>query len=120
MIPHRPLGRLLCAASVAFVSIAACAGGAPAVGAPAVGAAQSWTSIPDADDVARRDPAEKAPADAGADAAPRCPYGSLEDPHRGFVRCLLPDERDAGWTPPPPPDTPPEVIETLTALPVFR
>src|SRR6185437_2029833 len=45
--------------------------------------------------------AATAGVDAGAGAAPRCPYGALEDPHRGFVRCLLPDERDAGWTPPP-------------------
>ena len=43
------------------------------------------------------------PPTPAPDAAPRCPYGSLEDPHRGFVRCLLPDERDAGWLPPPPP-----------------
>ena len=31
---------------------------------------------------------------------PKCPYGELTDPHRGFVRCLTPDERDAGWLPP--------------------
>lgn len=104
MITHRPLGRLLCAASVALVSVAACAGASPAGRAEA---AQAWTSIPDADEAARRNPAEQAPADAGADAAPRCPYGTLEDPHRGFVRCLLPDERDAGWMPPPPPDDAP-------------
>jgi hypothetical protein len=45
---------------------------------------------------------DQGPADAGPDSAPRCPFGALEDPHRGFVRCLLPDERDAGWLPPPP------------------
>ncbi len=47
------------------------------------------------------------PTDAGA--LPRCPYGELDDPHRGFIRCLLPDERDAGWLPPPsqPPAPPP-------------
>ncbi len=33
---------------------------------------------------------------------PKCPHGSLEDPHRGFVRCLRSDEADAGWLPPAP------------------
>ncbi len=105
MSTKRTLGRLLCAASVGFAPIAACAGAAPA----SVGAAQAWTPDPDADPAARRDP-EPAPPDAGdpADGGPRCPYGSLEDPHRGFVRCLLPEERDAGWLPPPPQgDAPP-------------
>jgi hypothetical protein len=31
-----------------------------------------------------------------------CPYGRLEDPHRGFIRCLNRDEVDAGWLPPSP------------------
>lgn len=35
----------------------------------------------------------------GEPGAPTCPYGSLEDPHRGFVRCLLPEERGVGWVP---------------------
>jgi hypothetical protein len=39
-------------------------------------------------------------ADAGADGAPKCPHGALEDPHHGFVRCLTPDEADAGYRPP--------------------
>ncbi|WP_437875186.1 hypothetical protein [Sorangium sp. So ce513] len=44
--------------------------------------------------------------DAGS---PRCPHGALEDPHRGFVRCLEPGEADAGWLPPPPqPEPPPD------------
>jgi hypothetical protein len=30
-----------------------------------------------------------------------CAHGRLEDPHRGFVRCLEPHEVDAGWLPPP-------------------
>ncbi|WP_437671343.1 hypothetical protein [Sorangium sp. So ce131] len=39
----------------------------------------------------------------------RCPHGSLEDPHRGFVRCLEPGEADAGWLPPSPqPEPPPD------------
>ena len=29
-----------------------------------------------------------------------CAYGKLEDPHRGFVRCLAQNEADAGWLPP--------------------
>ncbi len=45
-------------------------------------------------------------ADAGPDAAP-CPHGALEDPHRGFVRCLREDEKDAGWLPPAPQPEPP-------------
>jgi hypothetical protein len=99
MTPKRTLAGLLCASSVVLASIAACAGAAP----PA-GAAQGWTPDPDADEMAGRD---RAPADAG-DGGPRCPYGALEDPHRGFVRCLLPEERDAGWLPPPPEgDAPP-------------
>lgn len=98
MTTKRTLGRLLFAASVGFVPVAACAGAAPASG-PAV---QAWTPDPDADPTSRRDAPTQAPDDAGPGAAPRCPYGSLEDPHRGFVRCLLPDERDAGWLPPPP------------------
>lgn len=48
---------------------------------------------------------EKSP-DAGADASP-CPHGALEDPHRGFVRCLQADEKDAGWLPPAPQPEPP-------------
>jgi hypothetical protein len=48
-------------------------------------------------------------ADAGDDdAATRCPNGALEDPHRGFVRCLAPGEADAGWLPPPPQPAPAE------------
>ena len=36
------------------------------------------------------------------DGGTRCPNGALEDPHRGFVRCLGPGEAAAGWLPPPP------------------
>ena len=108
MTPKRSAGRLLTAASMGLALVAACAGAAPA------GTAQAaWTPDPDADPAARRAP-DKVPADAGPsespapDGAPRCPYGALEDPHRGFVRCLLPEERDAGWLPPPPQgDAPP-------------
>jgi hypothetical protein len=53
-----------------------------------------------------------ADVDAGlSDGGPRCPYGSLEDPHRGFVRCLAPEERDAGWLPPKPQGDPTPVSD---------
>jgi hypothetical protein len=99
MTPKRTLAGFLFASSVVLASIAACAGAA----APA-GAAQGWTPDPNADETAGGDKTPGEPVDAG----PRCPYGALEDPHRGFVRCLLPEERDAGWLPPPPEgDAPP-------------
>jgi len=98
------------------VSVAACAGAAPPGSAEASQAA--WTTDPGADPPRDAGPAtaelpvqpgsqpgrrdDALAGDAGADGRPRCPYGALEDPHRGFVRCLLPDERDAGWLPPPP------------------
>jgi hypothetical protein len=108
MTAKRSAGRLLTAASLGLALVAACAGAAPPADAQA-----AWTPDPDADPSARRAPADAGPSEAPAtptdDAgAPRCPYGALEDPHRGFVRCLLPDERDAGWRPPPPQgDAPP-------------
>lgn len=41
-----------------------------------------------------------------------CPNGALEDPHRGFVRCLLPEEKGAPWLPPAPqPEPPAPVVE---------
>lgn len=100
MRPPTALGRLLAAAAVGLGSVAACAGAAPPP-AEAAGARAS-ASTTDADPLAKRAPIAD---DAGApadDGGPRCPYGELTDPHRGFVRCLLPDERDAGWLPPPP------------------
>lgn len=113
MTAKRTRGRLLTAASLGLAFIAACAGAAPPGNAQA-----AWTADPEADPAARRAPdkapSSPAPADAGPseaagpDGGPRCPYGALEDPHRGFVRCLLPEERDAGWLPPPPQgDAPP-------------
>jgi hypothetical protein len=104
MTTKRTLVRHLWAASAGLASIAACAGAAPAGGALPGDAAKAWSPDPDTEKLAARDRA----ADADAGAAPRCPYGALEDPHRGFVRCLLPEERDAGWLPPPPQgDAPP-------------
>jgi hypothetical protein len=55
-------------------------------------------------------------ADAGPDAS-RCPHGALEDPHRGFVRCLQPDEKDAGWLPPAPQPEPPVADAGTDAAP---
>src|SRR5262245_56843537 len=72
--------------ALGIASIAACAATAPALGT-------------EPEQVARRLDAGLPPV-AESDAAPRCPYGALEDPHRGFVRWLTPDERDAGWLPP--------------------
>ncbi|APR81566.1 Hypothetical protein A7982_06915 [Minicystis rosea] len=97
----RALGRLLAATSIGLGTMASCAGAAPAGDASAQAA---WTPDAEGDPAAKRNGKDKQPDDAGApsaDGGPRCPYGELTDPHRGFVRCLLPDERDAGWLPPP-------------------
>ncbi len=94
----RTWSRLFLAASAGLSFIAACAGAAPVSAGGGAEAARAWTAEPNPDEIV---PAAT-PPDAGADAAPRCPYGELSDPHRGFVRCLLPDERDAGWLPPSP------------------
>ena len=82
------------ALGVAFV--AACAGSAPAASEPE---GASPTSNAEALAKQTADASARESVDAGA---PKCPYGALEDPHRGFVRCLLPEERDAGWLPPAP------------------
>jgi hypothetical protein len=54
--------------------------------------------------------------DAGTD-GPNCPHGALEDPHRGFVRCLREDEKDAGWLPPAPQPEPPAADAGSDAAP---
>jgi hypothetical protein len=73
---------------------AACAGSAPAASeAPSSSAAAgAWQG-----GKATGAPQGSALAEGSQ---PKCPYGELTDPHRGFVRCLTPDERDAGWLPP--------------------
>src|SRR5690348_16706556 len=103
---HRTLGRILAAASVGLVSVAACAGASNANG---IEAAKAWTP----------DPADSAIALAADAGGPRCPYGELTDPQKGFVRCLLPEERDAGWQPPPGdgPSEPPTKAEPPKAEP---
>ena len=96
--------KLAAGTGLGFAAIAACAGAPP----------QNVGSTP-GDDLVHRDAEEearRASRDAGggsvdldagapADAGPKCPFGALEDPHRGFVRCLSENERDAGWLPPP-------------------
>jgi hypothetical protein len=77
--------RVSAGVALGLAVVAACAGTAPALDAQG-------------EETARR----AAAAASDVDAAPRCPYGALEDPQRGFVRCLTPDERDAGWPAPGP------------------
>jgi hypothetical protein len=100
----RPLLRTLIAVPGAVALVAACAGAAPAE--PRAAGSLS----PEERDAVEAAKKGARVEDAGppADAAPRCPYGELTDPHRGFIRCLLPDERDAGWLPPPGPSEPPK------------
>jgi hypothetical protein len=148
---HRRIGKLVLGVALGIGEVAACAGAAsssvgPAAPAPAPEPASTLpvpeplTEGPEAAEAVKRADAAKPKGDAGADngkpsAPPRCPYGSLEDPHRGFVRCLGPDERDAGWLPPPPqrepsadnkppPDKPPAdkpaPDKTAAALPVVE
>ncbi|MEP7127134.1 MAG: hypothetical protein ABJE95_39740 [Byssovorax sp.] len=117
---HR--GRLFTAAALGLAALASCAGAAPASETPPqvdplTGPAPASDDAIEASKRVDRDkheaPDAGPPADAGpGKAEPRCPYGELSDPHRGFVRCLAPDERDAGWLPPqpqapPPSDAPP-------------
>jgi hypothetical protein len=111
-------GKLLTASALGLAALASCAGAAPASGPSPVVEPITGPATDDAVEAARRVDRDKReapdagpPADAGADAAaPRCPYGELSDPHRGFVRCLAPDERDAGWLPPQP-QAPPKVAD---------
>ena len=120
-------GKLLTAAALGLAALASCAGAAPASGpAPQVDPLTGPTdTVPSSDAVeaAKRDkhdaPNTRAdagpPSDAGPGTAPRCPYGELSDPHRGFVRCLAPDERDAGWLPPAPQPSPPQAADVADA-----
>jgi hypothetical protein len=115
-------GRLFTAAALGLAALASCAGAAPASG-PAPQVEPLTGPSDDAVEAAKhldRDKHDKsadagAPSDAGPGTAPRCPYGELVDPHRGFVRCLDPDERDAGWLPPPPQPAPPSTAEVPDA-----
>jgi hypothetical protein len=110
-------GKLSTALALGLAALASCAGAAPASSSAPQPQVEPITGAPDAVEAAKRvdhdhdhDHDKHADADAGPPAdggpAPRCPYGELVDPHRGFVRCLLPDERDAGWLPPAPQPVP--------------
>lgn len=98
MILRRAAWQFLSAAVLGLVSAISCVAALPE------GGAEGRTSR-------KNPPGKQAPpaADASADAAlPRCLHGALEDPHRGFVRCLEPGEVDAAWLPPhPQPELPP-------------
>jgi hypothetical protein len=108
-------GRLFTAAALGLAALASCAGAAPASGTPPQVEPITGPATDDAIEAAKRVDHDKheapdagPPADAGpGKGEPRCPYGELSDPHRGFVRCLAPDERDAGWLPPQPQAPPP-------------
>lgn len=102
------LGRALAAACAGLSFAAACGAAAPA--ARSEPQREDAAPVPigvhqeKAEQEAKRGeikPAPSSSADAGKAPPPRCPYGELTDPHRGFVRCLLPEERDARWLPPP-------------------
>src|SRR5262245_20580922 len=118
MRTQRTIGRLPAAAALGLGSLAACAGAA----SPPPGANDGWVSAtPSPGDLGATPEAkrveperEKDKGDTGDGGAPRCPYGELSDPHRGFIRCLTPDERDARWLPPEP-QKPPEPKEPKDA-----
>lgn len=110
-------GKILKALALGLAALASCAGAAPRSDtSPQV---EPLTGVTDAVEAAKnleRDKRDRGadagpPADGGPDAAPRCPYGELNDPHRGFVRCLTPDERGADWLPPAPQPAPPPVAD---------
>lgn len=87
------LGQWAISVALSMGAVGAC------VGAVAEGGAPPRQEPPDQGWITAATP------DAGG--APRCPHGALEDPHRGFVRCLEPGEADAGWLPPSPQPEPP-------------
>lgn len=142
MSTQRTFSRLCAATTLGLVSLAACAGAAqPANSTPELtGEARTPGDLAPSPE-AKRVETEKGDAGApsspnapsspsapnapnaptsGSGGSPRCPYGELNDPHRGFVRCLSPDERDAGWLPPPPQDPvapPPDPVKPAPAAP---
>lgn len=61
-----------------------------------------------------QDPGDGGAPDGSDNKYPACPHGALEDPHRGFIRCLGPGEKspfapaaDGGAPDAPPPDAAP-------------
>jgi len=91
-----PSFRLFTAALLGFASAGACGAAMPHTDKPEA------TSVTPGSGGEASDFAKKSKEDNGGEGKPNCPNGALEDPHRGFVRCLNPEERDAGWLPPPP------------------
>jgi hypothetical protein len=85
------------AIGMGLASVAACGASSPPGKAPDRQAAQNASRKPSAA-AAQKPEAKKGPVDSPE----RCPHGALEDPHRGFVRCLKPEEKNAAWLPPPP------------------
>jgi hypothetical protein len=112
MVNRRRMARLAYGALAGVVSGAffaeACAGSAPAASEAPPASSTVASDGFRGGEVATA--STEGPAVAASSAPPKCPYGELSDPHRGFVRCLTPDERDAGWLPPtaqtPPVPTP--------------
>jgi hypothetical protein len=110
--------RLVSAAALGLAGIAACgaaaSGGpdghgdtpypAPRIGEPGQGPIESELGMGDASPAPDRgDPAHPGAAaarDGGDGGPPGCPYGPVDDPHHGFVRCRTAEEADAGWQPP--------------------
>lgn len=70
----------------------------PALAQPAKGAASRAQVTGAPEKAAKKQPVQKGTVVPGI----HCPNGALEDPHRGFVRCLFPEEKGAPWLPPPP------------------
>lgn len=98
MSPSSPSFRLLTAALLGLASAGACGAAMPE--GDAVG---NEMAPGNAEELARkkREDSQKEPPEQ-KEQKPQCPHGELSDPHRGFVRCLKPEEADAGWIPPAP------------------
>lgn len=95
MSPSSPSFRLLTAALLGLASAGACGAAMPE------GDVVGNEMAPEKAEELARKKREEAKKDSNDD-KPRCPHGELADPHRGFVRCLKPEEADAGWIPPAP------------------
>jgi hypothetical protein len=90
------------AIGMALAPVAACGAASPPGNAADKPAAQNGGRKP-SPRVARDKALDAAPKSGpGEDNPERCPHGALEDPHRGFVRCLRPEEKNAAWLPPAP------------------
>ena len=111
-------GRLLGVSALGLVSLAACAGAAsPAHDGQSVnpGDGQAVEEARRIEADREKDKDKAGGPDNGGGKGPQCPYGELSDPHRGFIRCLTPDERDKGNLPPSPQEPPPAPAPPDTA-----